>query len=58
MEMNQALNPHIDKSQITIKKGGPTREDKDRHHVAQMDYAQGKGMILIVFLFYRSHDVS
>ena len=25
---------------------------------AQVDYAQGKGMILIDFLFYRSHDVS
>ena len=24
----------------------------------QGDYAQGKGMILIGFLFYRSHDVS
>ena len=24
----------------------------------QVDYAQGKGMILIGFLFYRSHDVS
>ena len=25
---------------------------------AQVDYAQGKGMILIGLLFYRSHDVS
>ena len=41
-----------------IKKGGPTWEDKDRHHLAQVDYVQGKGMILIGFLFYRSHDVS
>ena len=42
----------------TIKKGGPTWESQDRHHLAQVDYAQGKGMILIGFLFYRSHDVS
>ena len=28
------------------------------HHPAQVDYAQGKGMTLIYFLFYRSHDVS
>ena len=31
---------------------------QNRHHLAQVDYAQGKGMILIGFLFYRSHDVS
>jgi hypothetical protein len=35
----------------TFKKGGPTRGDQDRHHLARVDYAQGKGMILIGFLF-------
>ena len=41
----------------TFKKGGPTRGDQDRHHLARVDYVQGKGMILIGFLFYRSRSV-
>ena len=41
-----------------IKKGGSSLGDEDRLHRPQVDYAQGKGMILIGFLFYRSHDVS
>ena len=36
-----------------IKKG-----DQDRHHLDKVDYAQGKGITLIGFLFYRSHGVS
>ena len=41
-----------------IKKGGSSCGDEDRLHRPQVDYAQGKGVILIGFLFYRSHDVS
>ena len=41
----------------TIKKGGPTREGQGCHHLARVDYAQGKGIILIGFLFYRSRSV-
>ena len=36
----------------------PSRGDQDRHHQAQVEYAQGKGMILIGFNFYRSRNVS
>ena len=39
----------------TIKKGVPSWGDQDRHHQAQVEYAQGKGMILIGFPFYWSH---
>ena len=41
-----------------IKKGVATWDGHDRHHLAQAVYAQGKGMILIDFHFYRSHVVS
>ena len=44
--------------QSAIKEGGSSWGNEDRHHRPQVDYAQGKGMILIGFLFYRSHDVS
>ena len=30
--------------QSAIKKGGPSSEGQDRHHLAQVDYAQGKGI--------------
>ena len=36
--------------------GGAICESSPRE--AQVDYAQGKGLFLIGFLFYRSHDVS
>ena len=39
----------------TTKKGGPTWGSQDRHHLAQVDHVQGKGLPLIGFLFYRSH---
>ena len=42
----------------TIKKGVPSRGDQDRHHQAQVEYAQGKGMILIGFIFYRSRSAN
>ena len=41
-----------------IKKGVPSRGDQERHHQAQVEYAQGKGMILIGFTFYRSRSGS
>ena len=41
-----------------IKKGGPTWGSQDRRHLAQVDHVQGKGLLLIGFLFYRSHDCS
>ena len=41
-----------------IKKGGPSLGSQDRHHLAQVDHVQGKGLLLIGFLFYRSHDGS
>ena len=41
-----------------IKKGDPSWDVCDHHQLAQVDYAQGKDMILIGFLIYRSHDVS
>ena len=42
---------------IAIKKESPSWDEQDRHHLAQVDHAQGKGMILIGFLSYRSrHD--
>ena len=44
--------------QSAIKEGGSSWGDEDHHHRPQVDYEQGKGMILIGFLFYRSHDVS
>jgi hypothetical protein len=34
-----------------IKKGVPTWGRQDGHHLAQVDYAQVKGMILIGFSF-------
>ena len=37
-----------------IKKEGPSSDEQDRHHLAQVEYSQGKGMILIGFLSYRS----
>ena len=42
----------------TIKKGVPSWGDQDCHHQAQAEYAQGKGMILIGFTFYRSRSGS
>ena len=42
----------------TIKKGVPSWGDQDRHHLAQVEHAQGKGMILIGFLSYRSRGGS
>ena len=41
-----------------IKKGGPSCEGQDRHHLAQVDHVQGKGLPLIGFIFYRSHGDS
>ena len=43
---------------ITSKKVGLTGEGQDCHHQAQVDYAKGKGITLISFLSYQSHDVS
>ena len=40
------------------RKGGPTWGSQDRHHLAQVDYAQGKGLPLIGSLFYQSHGVT
>ena len=40
------------------KKGGPTWGSQDRHHLAQVDFVQGKGLLLIGFIFYRSHGDS
>ena len=34
-----------------IKKGGPSCGGQDRHHLAQVDHVQGKGLPLIGFLF-------
>ena len=41
-----------------IKKGGLALGSQDRHHPAQVDYVQGKGLPLLGFLFYRSHGGS
>ena len=41
-----------------IKKEGPSWDEQDRHHLAQVDHAQGKGMILIGHLSYRSRGGS
>ena len=40
------------------KKGGPSRGGQNRDHLDQVDHAQGKGMPLIGFLFFRSHGGS
>jgi hypothetical protein len=41
-----------------IKKGVPSSDGQDRHHQPQVEYAQGKGRILIGFVSYRSRGVS
>ena len=49
-EQSSSLHRHN-----AIKKGGPSWGGQDRHHLAQVDHVQGKGLPLIGFLFYRSH---
>ena len=41
-----------------IKKGVPSWGEQDHHHQAQVEYTQGKGMILIGFALYRSRSVN
>ena len=45
------INMRVFTEQIAIKKGDPSWEDPDIHHQSQVDYAQGKCMILTGFYF-------
>jgi hypothetical protein len=39
---------------VKIKKDVPNCGGHDPHHLAQVEYVQGKGLTLIGFLLYRS----
>ena len=52
MEYGGAINQS---SSSRRNQGDPSWGGRDRHHQAQVDYAQGKGLTVIGYLVDRSH---